>query len=160
MNPRVFEDRHLHFITLATPDVGAARRFYAEGLGWTPLLDVPGEIIFFQVGHGLVLGLFDAVEYGKEIDDPTTADHAHTTADTAAVSGITLSHNVDSPKAVDTMVAAALDAGATLVKSPQRAAFGGYHGHFADPNGVLWEICHNPGWSVDEDGQVHLVTVE
>ena len=38
-----------HFITLSTPDLDAARAFYCDGLGWTALLDVPGEIIFFQV---------------------------------------------------------------------------------------------------------------
>ena len=31
------------------------------------------------------------------------------------------------------------------MKRPQRAAFGGYHGYFADPDGVLWEVAHNPG---------------
>lgn len=153
--------QRLHFITLATPDLAATRRFYRDGLGWTPLADVPDEIIFFQVGPGLVLGLFDAREFGRDLEDPTADDHPDaTTTAPAGVSGVTLSHNVDSPDAVDTVVAIAVDAGATLVKSPQRAAFGGYHGHFADPNGVLWEICHNPSWSVDETGLVHLSPVD
>ena len=47
-------------ITIATPDLGAARRFYVTGLGWTPTLDVPGEILFFQVGYGTMLGLSPA----------------------------------------------------------------------------------------------------
>jgi len=37
------------FVTLATPDLDAARAFYVAGLGWEPLFDVPGEILFFQV---------------------------------------------------------------------------------------------------------------
>lgn len=161
MSSRTFGKQQLHFITLATPDLGAARRFYVEGLGWMPLLDVADEIIFFQVGPGLVLGLFDASEFAKDLDDPTSANHAtRATTATPGASGITLSHNVDGPDSVDAIVADAVEAGATLVTSPRRAAFGGYHGHFADPNGVLWEICHNPGWSVDEDGKVHLVPVE
>jgi len=28
--------------------------------------------------------------------------------------------------------------------------------HVADPNGVIWEIAHNPNWRVDEDGTVSL----
>lgn len=141
MEPRV------HFITLATPDLDAARAFYRDGLGWTPLGDVPGEIVFFQAGPGLVLGLFDAVKFREDVNGAVP--------DTS-VTGITLAHNVDGPAAVDAVVDNAVRAGATLVKAPQRAAFGGYHGHFADPNGVLWEICHNPGWHVDETGRVHL----
>lgn len=136
-----------HFITLATPDLDAARAFYVGGLGWEPLLDVPGEIIFFQTGPGLVLGLFDAVKFREDVGGAV--------ADTS-LTGLTLSHNVDGPAEVDAVVAAAARAGATVVKEPQRAAFGGYHGHFADPNGVQWEICHNPGWSVDETGRVSL----
>lgn len=144
-------EQQVHFTTLATPDVDAARRFYCDGLGWTPLLDVPGEIIFFQIGPGLVLGLFDAVEFVADMGD---------THFTPSTTGITFSRNVDSPAAVDALVETAVTVGATLVKTPQYAAFGGYHGHFADPNGVVWEICFNPGWSVDDTGTVHLVPVE
>ena len=32
----------LDLLTVAVPDLDAARRFYVEGLGWTPALDVPG----------------------------------------------------------------------------------------------------------------------
>jgi catechol 2,3-dioxygenase-like lactoylglutathione lyase family enzyme len=140
-----------HFITLSTPDLDAARAFYCDGLDWTALLDVPGEIIFFQVAPALVLGLFQA--------DKFVADMEGTPAD-GRLGGLTLSHNVDSPTAVDAAVRRAVEAGATLVKSPQTAAFGGYHGHFADPNGVVWEVCHNPGWRVGDAGKVHLGVVD
>ncbi|MFC4563948.1 VOC family protein [Nocardiopsis mangrovi] len=140
-------EQKTHIITLATPDLDAARRFYRDGLGWEPLLDVPGEIIFFQTAPAFALGLFDAEKF--------RADIAGAVADTR-VTGLTLAHNVDGPAEVDAVVESALLAGATLVKSPQRAAFGGYHGHFADPNGVIWEVCHNPGWGVDASGTVRL----
>lgn len=141
MEPRV------HFITFATRDLDAARRFYRDGLGWTPLLDVPDEIVFFQVGPGLMLGLFEAAKFSEDLarsEEPET------------ISGITLSHNVDGPDAVRATVDAALAAGATLVKEPQFAAFGGFHAHFVDPNGIIWEVAHNPSWSVAEDGTVSL----
>ena len=57
---------------------------------------------------------------------------------------------------MDRLVDAAARAGATVLKSPQPAAFGGYHGHFTDPNGVIWEVAHNPGWRVEADGTVRL----
>ncbi|MDJ0360417.1 VOC family protein [Rhodococcus sp. H29-C3] len=143
-------DQRIHFLTLATPDLDAARMFYRDGLGWTPLLDVPGDIIFFQTAPGLVLGLFDAQKFVEDMGQ---------SGGPASVSGLTLSHNVDSSEAVDAVVAASLKAGATLIKSPRRADFGGYHGHFADPNGLIWEICHNPGWSIDDNGNVRLTEV-
>ena len=141
MDPRV------HFITFATPDLDAARRFYISGLGWEPLLDVPGEIIFFQVGPGLMLGLFDTEKFDQDLGGGTS---------TSAVAGVTMSHNVTSPAAVDDVIAAAVAAGATVLKAPQYASFGGYHAHFQDPNGIIWEVAHNPGWSVDDAGTVRL----
>ena len=127
------------------------RAFYRDGFGWSPLLDVPGEIVFFQVGHGLMLGLFDAAKFSEDLGR---------TEDLVPISGVTLSHNVDGPDAVRAIVDAALAAGATLLKQPQFAAFGGFHGHFIDPNGIIWEICHNPAWSVADDGTVSLGLVE
>lgn len=141
-------DQRTHFVTLATPDLDATRAFYRDGLGWTPLADVPGEIIFFQTGPGLVLGFFVAEKFRDDV--------AGAVSDTST-SGVTLAHNVDSPEAVDTVLNTAVAAGARLVKPPQPVpVFNGYHGHFADPNGVLWEVCHNPTWSVDADGRVRL----
>lgn len=139
--------QQVHFTTLATPDLGAARRFYCTGLGWTPLLDVPGEILFFQIGPGAVLGLYDADAFDRDL--------GREPASTSAV-GVTLAHNVAGPDAVDSMFADAVAAGASAVTSPRPTSFGGYHAHVADPNGVIWEICHNPGWHVEPDGTVRL----
>ncbi|GII81874.1 putative glyoxalase/bleomycin resistance protein [Sphaerisporangium rufum] len=140
-------EQQAHFLTLSTPDLDAARRFYRDGLGWTPLLDVPDEIIFFQIAPGFVLGLFEAAKFDADLGGPATGGRT---------GGLTLSHNVPSPAEVDAAVRRAVEAGGTLVKSPARAAFGGYHGHVADPNGVIWEICHNPGWRIEPDGRVVL----
>ncbi|MGK9148986.1 VOC family protein [Plantibacter flavus] len=155
MEPRV------DFVTLATPDLDAARSFYCDGLGWDPLLDVPGEILFFQVGFGQVLALFDARQFAADLSTAdATAPAADSGAAPPAAQGVTLSRNVGGPAEVRAVVDAMLTAGGTLVKTPQRAAFGGYHGHVADPNGVLWEIAFNPGWSVADDGTVSLGIVE
>ena len=144
-------EQRTHFITLSTPDLDSTRAFYCGGLGWTALLDVPGEIIFFQVAPAMVLGFFDTEKF--------VADMEGTPAD-GRLGGFTLSHNVDSPAEVDATVRHAVEAGGTLVKAPRTAAFGGYHGHFADPGGVVWEVCHNPGWRVDETGRVELGLVD
>jgi hypothetical protein len=141
-------DPKLHFITLATADLDASRAFYRDGLGWEPVADVPGEILFFQVGPGLVLGLFDADKFHEDIHSWPTSE---------GVTGVTLSHNVDSAHAVTSTLAKLEEAGATVLKPAQAGVFGGvFHGHVSDPNGVVWEIAHNPGWSIADDGRVSL----
>lgn len=141
-------EQRLHFLTLATADLDAARRFYRDGLGWVPLMDVPGEILFFQIAPGLVLGLFDAEKFDEDL---------RRTRNTSGVDGVTLSHNVDDREAVIATLTALEAAGGSILKPAQEGAFGGiFHGHVADPNGVIWEIAHNPGWHVDDDGAVRF----
>lgn len=140
-------DQQLHFITLATRNLDAARTFYRDGLGWEAKLDVPGEILFYQVAPGMLLGLFDADKFAQDLGSATPPE----------VSGVTLSHNVDSPGTVRSTVDAMAAAGAAVLKEPQQGQFGGiFHAHVQDPNGVVWEIAHNPGWSITDDGDVEL----
>ncbi len=61
-----------------------------------------------------------------------------------------------SEAAVDTALAEAVAAGASLVRRGERAPWGGYRGYFADPDGFLWEICFNPFFEMDETGAVRL----
>ncbi|MBB6118092.1 VOC family protein [Nocardiopsis algeriensis] len=141
-------EQQVHFMTLATRDLDAARRFYRDGLGWDPLMDVPGEIVFFQVAPGLVLSLFDAEKFNRDLATGT---------DLSSVSGVTLAHNVGGPDEVRDLVSRMESAGGTVLKEPQPGEFGGvFHAHVQDPNGVTWEIAHNPGWRIDEAGRVHL----
>lgn len=139
----------LHFLTLATPDLDAARRFYHDGLGWPMAHDEPGEIIFFQIARGLLLGLFDAGKF----DEDLFRDRA--SGGGSAVSGVTLARNVPDRDSVTETLTAFVAAGGTILKPAQEGAFGGvFHGHAADPNGVIWVIAHNPGWHIADDGSV------
>jgi catechol 2,3-dioxygenase-like lactoylglutathione lyase family enzyme len=161
-------EQKVNFVTVATADLEAAQAFYRDGLDWTPLLDVPGEILFFQVGHGLVLGLFEAEAFAADLvsgvgsaalADSAAAASVAVPSAVSAPAGLTLSQNVGSPVEVDAVVERMAAAGGSVLKPPQQAAFGGYHAHVADPNGVIWEIAFNPGWSVADDGTVNLVPV-
>lgn len=138
-------DQQVHFVTLGVTDLDAARRFYVDGLGWEPLLQVAGEVLFFQIAHGVVLGLYTGL----------AGDSGAPTGD-AASAPVSLSHNVGSDEEVVAAMKRAEAAGARVLKPAERAAFGGFHGYVADPEGFRWEICHNPGWSVDGDGIVRL----
>jgi catechol 2,3-dioxygenase-like lactoylglutathione lyase family enzyme len=142
----------LDLLTLVVPELDAARQFYLDGLGWTAALDVPGEVLFLQLNHGLLVGLLEAQTLADDLGEATRA--------IAPGSGFTLAHNTDGPAAVRDELEKARLAGATIIKSPQDAAFGGYHGYFADPSGILWEVSHNPGWHVDSDGQVTIDVIE
>ena len=41
----------MSFVTLAVRDVDRSRSFYVDGLGWSPELDVPGEVLMFMAGE-------------------------------------------------------------------------------------------------------------
>lgn len=141
-------DQQLSFVTIAAADLDATRRFYGA-LGWRPLLDVEGEIVFYQTAPGQVLAFFLAEKFNADLGLPADAP--------LAVSGITLAHNVGSHDEVVDIAGAMAEAGGTILKAPQPGQFGGvFHAHVSDPNGVVWEIAHNPGWQVGPDGTVQL----
>lgn len=127
MKPRI------SLITLGVRDLERSRRFYCDGLGLIPL-ESPPEVVFFAL-NGSWLALF-----GR---DALAAD-AGVEAGGSGFAGITLAHNVDSEAAVDAQLAEAVAAGACLVKPAQKTSWGGYAGYFADPDGHLWEVAHNP----------------
>jgi hypothetical protein len=58
------------------------------------------------------------------------------------VASVALAMNVDSDRAVD--------------RALQDAEVAGYSGYFADPDGHLWEVAHNPGFPPLGDGRLRL----
>ena len=138
MEPRV------DFISLGVSNVQESRAFYVDGLGWPVHREVPGEVLFIQVNHGLVLSLWDVRQMQAE-------------AGVSAPDGvppITLSHNQPSAADVDRVMEEAAAAGATVIAEPVTQPWGGYTGYFADPDGFRWEVAYNPAWTVDDDGTV------
>jgi catechol 2,3-dioxygenase-like lactoylglutathione lyase family enzyme len=127
MQPRI------SMITLGVADLARAVAFYEQGLG-LPRMESPPQVAFFTL-HGTWLGL-----YGRE----ALAADVGVAAAGSGFAGFTLAHNVVSPAAVDAVMAQALAAGARLVKPAQPVFWGGYAGYFADPDGYLWEVAHNP----------------
>ncbi|WP_212732823.1 VOC family protein [Streptomyces sp. TP-A0874] len=125
-------NQQLNLVTLGVEDLKVSRQFYSHGLAWTPLLDME-EIVFYQIGKGLALGLFPLADLGADTGHPATAG-----------TPFTLAQNLDSSAEVDEAMQRARVAGATVLKEPQRAAFGGYHGYFADPDGHRWEGMPQP----------------
>ena len=50
-------------------------------------------------------------------------------------------------------MALAMKTGATELAPAKKAAWGGYHGHFADPDGHIWEVAHNPQFPLSAEGR-------
>ncbi|WP_455206566.1 VOC family protein [Kaarinaea lacus] len=120
-------------ITLGVRDLAAAIEFYEKGLGF-PRMESPPEVAFFTL-TGTWLGL-----YGRE----ALAEDATVSSKGEGFEAFTLAHNVASEKEVDMVVSKAVEAGAILVKKPQKVFWGGYSGYFKDLDGHLWEVAHNP----------------
>lgn len=57
---------------------------------------------------------------------------------------------------VDAILAVAEQAGAAITRPAAPTFYGGYAGCFTDPDGHVWEIAHNPGFPLDEDGAIRL----
>ena len=128
-------------ITLGVSDMAQSVAFYEEGLG-LPIRESTAEVAFFELS-GTWLGL-----YGHD----ALAEDANASPEGSGFRGIAMAHNVGSEEEVEEVIAQALAAGATLSKPAQRASWGGYSGYFADPDGHLWEVAHNPFiWIGPED---------
>jgi uncharacterized protein len=136
--------QRVHLITLGVADLARARAFY-EALGWTAHPGSPPEVVFFQTGD-MVFALWDRARLAEDsgVDDP------------GGWGGVTLAHLVPSPEAVDAVLAAAHAAGAAIPRPGGPTFWGGYSGIFVDPDGHPWEIAHNPGWTLHDDGGVSL----
>ena len=135
-------DPRISFVTLAAGDLAATRAFYVDGLGWTPELDVPGDVVMVRVGEHLVLSLWDQAHFEAEVGRIGRGD---------GVPPFTLAHNVATREEVDTVLDEARAAGAEVGEAVERE-WGGYTGYFAGPDGVRWEIAWNP----DPIGQLVL----
>ena len=139
----------LDLLTLGVRDLQAAHRFYVGGLGWPAALHVPGEVLFVQIGHGLLLSLWDLDHLIAEVGPVGTGP-----------APVTLSQNLPSETEVTEVIDRAVAAGASLLSPGARRAWGGFSGYFADPDGYRWEIAYNPGLRVDAGGAVTIGPIE
>lgn len=135
----------LSLITLGVSDVAKARAFY-ERLGYVASSHSNDGVAFFDAG-GVVLALFGRAALAKD---------AHLTDSATGFAGISLARNVTDEAEVDRVMAEAVAAGARATKVATKTFWGGYAGYFADPDGHLWEVAHNPFWPLNADGRVQL----
>jgi hypothetical protein len=137
-------EARISLVTLGVRDLARSRAFYEE-LGWRA--QEVEETVFFQAGGQAV------VLWGR---DKVAADAGVADEGDGTFGGVTLAHNVGSRTEVDAIVDAARRAGAEVTKLPTETFYGGYAGFFRDPDGHVWEVAHNPGFTLNADGTLTL----
>jgi uncharacterized protein len=128
-------EQRITMVTLGVNDLARARSFY-EAMGWSGAQQPDDEVCFFAAG-GMVFGLWRAL-----------GGHG--------APGVELAYNVRSPGEVAEILADAEAAGGSIRRPAGVAEWGGTTGAFADPEGYVWEVAHNPAWTLHGDGSVTI----
>jgi uncharacterized protein len=137
-------DQRVSLITLGVEDLNRSRAFY-EQLGWRG--QEVEETVFFQTGGSAVV-LWSREKLAADCGIPDDLN--------GGFGGVTLAHNVRSTTEVDEILALAKRAGARITRPAARTFYGGYAGVFLDLDGHAWEVAHNPGFELGEDGSLVL----
>lgn len=137
-------EQRLSLVTLGVSDLDRALHFY-ESLGWRSFNGSEDGVVFFQAG-GMIVALWNREQLAED----------STVEDSGGWGGVTFAYNTRSPAEVDSVIAEARAAGATIGREPAETFWGGYSGVFIDPDGHPWEVAHNAGWTIGSDGSVSL----
>lgn len=137
--------QRVSLITLGVVNIDRSKQFYSD-LGWVPAPRGGDTIIFYQL-RGIVLGLFGRNALAEDQNRPAIQ---------LGTGAMTLALNMADRQSVDSAYVRALNAGATSLKEPQEVFWGGYSGYYADPDGHVWEVAHNPYWPLEDDGSLTL----
>ncbi|WP_027834346.1 VOC family protein [Maritalea myrionectae] len=138
-------NQRVSLITLGVANLARSIQFYRD-LGWSPHARSLDDICLFQM-NGFALALYEINALADDQKRPVTA---------IGTGAITLAQNFDSEAEVDASFERAIAAGATTIKKPEKAFWGGYSGYIADPDGHIWELAMNPNWPLSEDGSLIL----
>ncbi|CAM3813360.1 VOC family protein [Marinicrinis lubricantis] len=140
MKPRI------SVLTLGVDDLERSLKFYRDGLG-LPTEGIVGTefehgaVAFFDLQSGVKLAIWNRRDLSHEAKVPLTLPSS---------TEMTIGHNVGSKEDVDQIMEQAKKAGAKITDPAHDTFWGGYSGHFLDPDGHLWEIVWNPAWELDD----------
>jgi hypothetical protein len=133
-------EQRISLITLGVRDMDAMAAFYSA-LEWKRVDAEDGVIAFDLIGQ--TLGLYPLEKLAEDIGVPVT-DLGH--------GAMTLGYNVRDKAQVAPLLDAARAAGGRILKPAADVFWGGHHGYFADPEGTIWEVAHNPFAPLGKDG--------
>src|SRR5437588_11233217 len=116
-------EQRLSLVTIGVRDLARSRRFY-EALGWKSGAAPADDVVFFQAGCMIV------ALWGREqlAEDSAVEDRG-------GWGGITLAYNARSPAEVDSALAEAESAGATIPRRVAQTFWGGGPGGLIHADG-------------------------
>ena len=133
--------QRVSLITVGVKDLAKAAAFY-EALGWARVESQDGVVAFDLIGQTFGLYPLDAL-----------AEDLGLSVETLGAGRMTLGYNVVEKADVAPILAKAKAAGGDILKPAQDVFWGGHHGYFADPEGHIWEIAHNPFSPLGPNGE-------
>jgi uncharacterized protein len=140
----------ISIVTLGVEDLDRAVRFY-EAMGLKRNEKITEGVAFFQMG-GMILALWPRNELAADVGNDNRPPYR--SSDCAP--SVALAYNTRSEAEVGAVIDMAGRAGGRIVKPAQRAFWGGLQGYFADTEGNLWEVAHNPDFPLDAEGRISL----
>ncbi|MFX3637009.1 MAG: VOC family protein [Candidatus Pristimantibacillus sp.] len=133
-------------LTIGVDDLERSLAFYHDGLG-LPTQGIVGKefehgaVAFFDLQGGVKLAIWNRKDLAHEAKVPLAS---------ISSTEFTIGYNVGSKEEVDIIMEQAQQAGAIITDPAHDAFWGGYSGHFQDPDGHLWEIVWNPEWEIKD----------
>jgi catechol 2,3-dioxygenase-like lactoylglutathione lyase family enzyme len=133
-------DQRISLITLGARDERALAAFY-DALGWVRVESDDGVVAYDLIGQ--TIGLYPLEKLAQDIGvDIDTLGHG----------AGTYGYNVREKAEVAAVLAKVEAAGGKVLKPAADVFWGGHHGYFADPEGHIWEVAHNPFSPLSPEG--------
>lgn len=136
--------QRMTMLGLGVKDLETAKTFYEAVFGWTRMQPEHEGIVFYRL-NGVILSLYPS---DKLAEDAKVSPHG------TGFKGVTCAYNTQTEEEVDSLFSEFKSKGVSIIKMPEKVAWGGYSGYIADPDGHLWEIAYNPFWKLDSDGNL------
>lgn len=136
-------EQRLSIITLGVADLAKSKSFY-DALGWKVASDESVEEIVAYDLQSMALALYPWEKLAADAKVPTQR---------TGYSAFSIAHNLNSPEEVCELLAKIEAAGGAILKPASKAFWGGFSGCFADPDGHIWEVAHNPFAKLGPNGE-------
>lgn len=135
--------QRLSLLTIGVNNFELMKDFYKNQFGWIPMTE-QDDIVFFKL-NGVLLSLYPIDKLAEDIgiEDGSTGFKKMTIA-------LLMSSEEEVNKLFKYLEAKQV----TIIKSPQKAFWGGYSGYIADPENNYWEIAFNPFIKMDDAGNI------
>lgn len=133
-------EQRISLITLGARDIDALAAFY-DALGWQREESPDGVFAYDLLGQ--TLGLYPLEDLARDMG---------VAAEELGHGALTLAYNVRERADVVAVMDRAEAAGARILKPAHDVFWGGHIGYFADPEGHVWEVAHNPFAPLGSDG--------